>query len=162
MSAVQIRHEEEQGNGPVRRIGVALGLASVLILATMVAVFVPASARAASSCQSTPAAVLKANSKAEQQVTKLLKSTSYTPVIRTFTPKPSSTKGFTGYETITVKSPKGTAPVVGSFKLTGNAPCSVVVTSAKIALSSNSYQMTLKFPGEQGTTGSLKVALISR
>jgi hypothetical protein len=102
------------------------------------------------------------NSKAERQANTLLKSTRYTPVIRTYTPKPSSTKQFTGYETIAVKSPQGTAPVVGYFKLTGNAPCSVVVTSAKVVLTRNSYLVTLKFPGEQGKTGSLKVTLISR
>ena len=162
MSALQIRHDEENGKAAVRRIYSALALASALILTTMVAVVAPGSARAASSCPSTSAAVITTNNKAERRVNTLLKSTSYTPVVRTFTPKPSSTKGFTGYETIAVKSPSGTAPVVGSFKLTGNAPCSVVVTSAKVALSSNSYLMTLKFPGEQGKTGSIKVTLISR
>jgi hypothetical protein len=162
MSAVQIRHEEEQHQAGISRMYLALVLASALILTTAVVILVPAPARAASGCQSTSAAVVMTNNKAEQRANTLLKSTTYTPVIRTFTPKPSSTKGFTGYETISVKSPKGTAPVVGYFKLTGNASCSVVVTSARVALSRNSYLVALKFPSEQGKTGSLKVTLISR
>jgi hypothetical protein len=122
----------------------------------------PVAARAAAICRPAPPAVITTNQKAARQANALLKSTSYTPIIRTFTPTPSSTKGFTGYQTIAVKSPKGTAPVVGHFQLTGNAPCSVVVTSAKVVLSQNAYLVTLKFPGEQGKTGSLKVTLVSR
>ena len=51
--------------------------------------------------------------------------------------------------------------MVGYFTLRGNAPCSVVVTSAKVVRARGSYVVTLKFPGQQGKTGSLKVTLIS-
>jgi hypothetical protein len=161
MSAVQIRQREEKGRAAVRGVWMFVVFGSLLILTATIA-SATASARAVSGCQSTSPAVVSTNSKAEQRASKLLKSTSYTPLSRTFTPKPTSTKQFTGYETITVKSPKGTAPVVGYFKLTGNTACSVVVTSARVALSQNAYLVALKFPGSQGKTGSLKVTLISR
>ncbi len=117
---------------------------------------------AAASCQATPRAVLKMNAAAERQTKKLLGNTSYTPVIRTYTPKPTATTGFTGYETIVVKSPKGTAPVVGYFTQSRSEPCSVVITTAGVSLARNAYVLKLKFPGEQGNPGKLKVTLISR
>jgi hypothetical protein len=116
----------------------------------------------AASCQVTPKAVVKQNTAAERQTKRLLGNTSYTPVIRTFTPKATATKGFTGYATIVVKSPKGTTPVVGYFTRSGGEPCSVIVTSAGLALDRNAYVVKLKFPGEQGNPGRLKVTLISR
>jgi hypothetical protein len=116
----------------------------------------------AATCQVTPKAVVKRNAAAERQTKKLLGNTSYTPVIRTFTPKPTATRGFTGYETIVVKSPKGTSPVVGYFTQSGGESCSVVVTSAGVALGRNAYIVKLKFPSEQGNPGKLKVTLISR
>jgi hypothetical protein len=51
--------------------------------------------------------------------------------------------------------------VVGYFKLTGNAPCSVVVTSARVALARHAFLVALTFASEQGTTGSLRVTLVS-
>jgi hypothetical protein len=162
MSPTSTRYETKNDH-PAGGLSLALAAGAALILAIAASILVPvASARATSQCQSTPVAVVKANSKAGLQVSSLLKSTSYTPVIRTFTPKPSSTEGFTGYETIAVRSPAGTAPVVGTFKLTGNNPCSVVVTSAKIDLSRNSYLVKMMFPGEQGNPGNLKITLVSR
>jgi hypothetical protein len=116
----------------------------------------------AASCQVTPKTVVKQNAAAERLTKKLVGNTSYTPVIRTFTPKPTATKGFTGYATIVVKSPKGTTPVVGYFTRSGGEPCSVIVTSAGVALDRNAYVVKLKFPGEQGTPGKLKVTLVSR
>lgn len=116
----------------------------------------------AASCQVTPNAVLKQNAAAERQTRKLLGNTSFTPLIRTFTPKPTSTTGFNGSETIIVKSPKGTTPVVGYFTRKGGQPCSVVVTSASVVLARNAYVLKLKFPGEQGNAGKLKVTLVSR
>jgi hypothetical protein len=130
-------------------------------VALTIAAASPAPAQAAS-CQATPKTVAKQNAAAERLTKKLLGSTSYTPVIRTFTPKPTTTKGFTGYATIVVKSPKGTTPVVGYFTRSGGESCSVVVTSAGVALDRNAYVVKLKFPGEQGNPGKLKVTLISR
>lgn len=116
----------------------------------------------AASCQVTAKAVVNQNAVAERQTKKLLGNTSYTPVIRTFTPKPTATRGFTGYATIVVKSPRGTSPVVGYFTRTGGEPCSVVVISAGVALDRDAYIVKLKFPGEQGNPGKLKVTLVSR
>jgi hypothetical protein len=116
----------------------------------------------AASCRLTSKSVAKQNAAAERQAKKLLGNTKYTPLIRTFAPKPSSTKGFTGYETIVVKSPKGTTPVVGYFARKGGEACSIVVTSAGVSLSGNAYVVKLKFPGEQGSPGKLKITLVSR
>jgi hypothetical protein len=130
--------------------------------AVALAIAAASSASAHATCQVTPKAVVKQNAAAERQTKKLLGNTSYTPVIRTFTPKPTATRGFTGYETIVVKSPKGTSPVVGYFTQSGGESCSVVVTSAGVALDRNAYVVKLKFPSEQGNPGKLKVTLISR
>ncbi len=112
--------------------------------------------------QSTPKAVLTANKQNEKQAKQLIGNTSYTPVIRTFTPKPTSAKRFNGYQTITVKSPKGTTPVVGYYTLKGAQRSSVIVTAANVQLSRHAYVVKLKFPGEQGKAGRLRVTLISR
>ena len=106
--------------------------------------------------------VLTANAQNQKQVKKLIGNTSYTPIVRTLTPKPTSTKDFNGYQRIVIKSPKGTGPVVGSFVLSGAQPGSVIVTSAQVVQKQNAYVINLKFPGEQGKTGKLKVSLISR
>jgi hypothetical protein len=108
------------------------------------------------------ATVLKANTASQKTVKQLIHNTSYTPMIRQYTPKPTSTKGFNGYQQIIVKSPKGTTPVAGYFKLTGAASGSVVVTSARVDLKQNAYVLNLKFPGEQGNPGHLTVTTISR
>jgi hypothetical protein len=130
--------------------------------AVALAIAAASSASARAACQVTPKAVVKQNAAAERRTKKLLGNTSYTPVIRTFTPKPTATRGFTGYETIVVKSPKGTSPVVGYFTQSGGESCSVVVTSAGVALDRDAYVVKLKFPSEQGNPGKLKVTLISR
>jgi hypothetical protein len=130
--------------------------------AVALAIAAASSASAHAACQVTPKAVVKQNAATERQTKKLLGNTSYTPVIRTFTPKPTATRGFTGYETIVVKSPKGTSPVVGYFTQSGGESCSVVVTSAGVALDRHAYVVKLKFPSEQGNPGKLKVTLISR
>jgi hypothetical protein len=132
---------------------------------TVVAVALAAAgsnAAQAASCQVTAKAVAKQNAAAEGRAKKLLGNTSYTPLIRTFTPKPSSTKGFTGYETIVVKSPKGTSPVVGYFTRKGGEACSIVIISAGVSLSRKAYVVKLKFPGEQGNPGKLRITLVSR
>ncbi len=130
--------------------------------AVALAIAAASSTAHAATCQVTPKAVVKQNAAAERQTKRLLGTTSYTPVIRTFTPKPTATRGFTGYETIVVKSPKGTNSVVGYFTQSGGESCSVVVTSAGVALDRNAYVVKLKFPSEQGNPGKLKVTLISR
>jgi hypothetical protein len=108
------------------------------------------------------AAMAQANAGHEQTVKQLMHNTNYTPIIRTYTPKPTRTKGFTGYERIIVKSPKGTSPVAGYFKLSDADASSVIVTSARTDLKLNAYVVNLKFPGEQGNPGKLTVTTVSR
>jgi hypothetical protein len=115
-----------------------------------------------SSLQIASPATTKANARNERTVKHLIHNTSYTPIIRQFTPKPTSTKGFNGYETIIVKSPKGTSPVVGYYKLTGEDAGAVAVMSAKVDLRQNAYVLKLAFPGEQGNPGKLIISTISR
>jgi hypothetical protein len=161
MFRTPITHRREGDDVAARRFHLVTLLASAFFLATAVPLFAHASARADSVCQASPSAIAKTNSVAERQATTLLNSNRYTQVTRTLTPKPSSTKGFTGYETIALKAPIGRTPVIGFFKLAGNTPCSVVVTSANVDLSRNAYVVKMKFPGEQGMTGSLKVTLVA-
>lgn len=134
------------------------------MLATPTAAALGAAPRAANkpSCQAVSSALLKRNATNERTAKRLMHNTNYTPIVRTYTPKPASAARFNGYETITVKSPKGTSPVVGYFQLSGARQCSVVVTSAKIALQQKAYVVKLKFPGEQGNPGHLTVGLVSR
>lgn len=140
------------------RCGLILSSAAVG-LAYAAAASVPARA---ASCQVTAKAVARQNAAAKHLAKRLLGNTSYTPLMRTFTPKPSSTKGFTGYETIVVRSPKGTSPVVGYFTRKGGEACSLIVTSAGVSMSHNAYVVKLKFPGEQGNAGKLRITLVSR
>lgn len=121
-----------------------------------------AHAATTSNPQAVSAALAKANAQNERTTKQLMGNTSYTPIIRTYTPKPTSTKGFTGYEQIVVKSPKGTTPVAGYFKLSNAQQSSVIVTSANVDLKQNAYVINLKFPGEQGNLGQLKVTTVSR
>jgi hypothetical protein len=143
----------------IKRIPALAATAGIALAGSALAA--PVAAHAATS-PSTPKTVLTANAQNHKQVKKLLGNTSYTPLIRTFTPKPTSSKGFNGYERIVVKSPKGTGPVVGSFALKGAQAGSVVVTSAGVVQSQNAYVVNLKFPGEQGKTGKLQITLVSR
>jgi hypothetical protein len=145
----------------------ALALRLALLTASVaavpgVALAADSQAAAKSQCPTTSAALLKRNATNQQMARQLMHSTKYTPIVRTFTPKATSSAGFNGYQTLTVKSPQGTSPVVGYFKLSGAQRCSVVVTSAAIALKQNVYVLRLKFPGEQGNPGGLTVGLVSR
>jgi hypothetical protein len=130
-----------------------------------IAAALPAAAPAAqvsTSCKTASVPLLGRNVAAARTTRQLLRDTSYTPIVRTFKPRPTSTKGFTGYQTIVVRSPAGTSPVAGYFALRGAEPCSVIVTSAQVVLRRGAYVITLKFPGEQGSAGRLTVTLVSR
>jgi len=149
----------------MRARGSTLAIAGACALAASAmppAALAAAPAQAASQCQTVSASLLKANRSAEKLTKRLMRSTRYTPVRRTFTPKPTSTKGFTGYETIVVKSPAGTSPVAGYFTLKGTQRCSLVVSSAQVVLSRNAYVVKLAFPGEQGNPGRITITLVSR
>ncbi len=144
------------------RIAAVSVLGAPALLAPAGTAFAATTAQQATTPHVASAAVLKTNTNNQQLVTKLMHNTNYTPVIRSYTPKPTTTKGFNGYETIVVKSPKGTSPVAGYFKFTGAANGSVVGPSARADLKQNAYVLNLKFPGEQGNPGKLTVTTISR
>lgn len=112
--------------------------------------------------QAVSSVLAKSNAQNERTTKQLMRNTSYTPIVRTYTPKPTTTKGFTGYQQIIVKSPNGTAPVTGYFKLANAQQSSVIVTSARVDLQKNAYVINLKFPGEQGNPGKLIVTTVSR
>ena len=136
--------------------------ASMLVTPTTAALGAATRAATKSPCRTVSSALLKSNAANQRTAKRLMHNTSYTPIVRTYTPNPTSSAGFDGYQTIMVKSPKGTSPVVGYFKLSGAQQCSIVVTSAKISLQQNAYVVKLKFPGEQGNPGRLTVGLVSR
>ncbi|HXM86946.1 MAG TPA: hypothetical protein VN889_04880 [Solirubrobacteraceae bacterium] len=145
-------------------VGVAIvALASSVPVAAVAAqVAAPAAQAAAPKCQTVSPAIRSRNAAAERLTKQLLRNTSYTPRAKTFTPKITSTRGFTGYGSIVLAAPKGTTPVAGYFVLRGTEPCSVVVTGASIVLRRNAYVVSLKFPGEQGDPGRIAVTLVSR
>ena len=136
--------------------------ASLLLVPTTSALAGGRHAAAKSQCPTTSAALLKRNATNERMAKRLIHNTKYTPIVRTFTPKATSSVGFNGYQTLMVESPQGTSPVVGYFRLSSAQRCSVVVTSATIALKQNAYVLKLRFPGEQGNPGRLTVGLVSR
>jgi hypothetical protein len=137
----------------------------VLLTLVSISATLPAAAPAAqvsTSCKMASALLLRRNAAAARTTQQLLHDTSYTPIVRMFKPRPTSTKGFTGHQTIVVRAPAGTSPVAGYFALRGAEPCSVIVTSAQVVLRRGAYVVTLKYPGEQGSAGRLTVTLVSR
>ena len=81
-----------------------------------------------------------------------------TVVTKTFAPAPVTTKGFTGYQTITLKAPAGKAIVQGFATLSGGNAESVIIRSTQ-TVGANRFVVKLEFPGEQGSPGRLTVML---
>ena len=81
-----------------------------------------------------------------------------TVVTKTFRPAPVTTKGFTGYQTITLKAPAGKAIVQGFATLSGGNAESVLIRSTQ-TVGGNRFVVKLEFPGEQGSPGRLTVML---
>jgi hypothetical protein len=81
-----------------------------------------------------------------------------TVVTKTFTPAPVTTKGFTGFQTITLKAPAGKAIVQGFATLSGGNAESVIIRSTQ-TVGGTRFVVTLEFPGEQGSPGRLTVML---
>ncbi len=113
-------------------------------------------------CRQVPAALSRQNAAARRTTVRLLHNTNYTPVVRTFTPKITHTREFTGYGSIVVRSPKGTAPVAGFFVLRGADRCAITITSAQIVLRRHAYVLNFAAPGEQGNPGRVTITLVSR
>jgi len=139
-------------------LGIVAATGAILLSAPVVV----SAAAPALKCQAVSPALRARNAAAERLTRRLLGNTSYTPRVKTFTPKISSTRGFTGYGSIVLAAPKGTTPVAAYFVLHGWQPCSVVVSAASIVLRRNAFVVSLKFPGEQGDPGRITVTLVSR
>jgi hypothetical protein len=74
---------------------------------------------------------------------------------RTITPNPTTTRGFTGFQTVTIKPPANYVVLQGFATISGGNTASVVITSTSATPAR--YQVKLKFPGEQGKNGKLHV-----
>ena len=76
-------------------------------------------------------------------------------ITRTITPAPTTTRGFTGFQTVTVKPPSQYIVLQGFATLSGGNTQSVIITSTSATPAR--YQVKLRFPGEQGTPGKLHI-----
>ncbi len=74
---------------------------------------------------------------------------------RTISPNPTSTKGFDGFQTVTIKPPSKYVVLQGFATLSGGNTASVIITSTSATAAR--YQVKLKFPGEQGKNGKLHI-----
>jgi hypothetical protein len=131
----------------------------------LVALALP-SAAAAQRCPLVSADVARQNAENRTRVNRLLHDPGFTPIIRTYRPAPTRFMGFDGFQTITVRPPRGTRVVVGAYTaIPPSGGCelgALQILSARVNRSQNAYVMRLKFPGSQGRSGRLRVALISR
>ena len=73
----------------------------------------------------------------------------------TISPNPTSNRGFDGFQTVRVSAPPGLTVLQGFATLSKGQTGSVVITSTKTF--PKRYVVNLKFPGNQGTPGKLRV-----
>jgi hypothetical protein len=76
-------------------------------------------------------------------------------ITRTIAPKPTTTRGFTGFQTVTIRPPSQYVVLQGFATISGGSTESVIITSTSATPAR--YQVKLRFPGEQGTPGRLHV-----
>ena len=76
-------------------------------------------------------------------------------ITRTISPSPTTTKGFNGFQTVTITPPSRYVVLQGFATLSGGNTSSVIITSTSATPAR--YQVKLKFPGEQGRNGKLHV-----
>ena len=76
-------------------------------------------------------------------------------ITRTVTPAPTTTRRFTGFQTVTIKPPSQYVVLQGFATISGGTTESVIITSTSSTPAR--YQVKLRFPGEQGTTGRLHI-----
>jgi hypothetical protein len=74
---------------------------------------------------------------------------------RTITPAPTTTRGFTGFQTVTIRPPSQYVVLQGFATISGGNTESVIITSTSATPAR--YQVKLRFPGEQGKPGKLHV-----
>jgi hypothetical protein len=76
-------------------------------------------------------------------------------ITRTITPAPTSTRGFTGFRTVTIRPPARYVVLQGFATLSGGDTASVIITSTSATPAR--YRVKLRFPGEQGRPGKLHI-----
>jgi hypothetical protein len=136
------------------------------VSAVLVALVVPSAGGAQQRCPLVSSDVARQNSANRTQVNRLLHNPNTTPIIRTFRPDPTRFRGFDGFQTITVRAPRGTTAVVGAYTaIPPSGGCelgALQILSARVSAGRNACVMRLKFPGSQGKAGRLRIVLISR
>jgi hypothetical protein len=137
----------------------------VAMSALLVALALP-SAAAPARCPIVSSKVARQNAKNRKLVNRLLHNPNYTPTIKRYRLKPTRFHGFSGFQTIRDRAPRGTTAVVGAYTaIPPRGGCqlgALQILSAGISLRSNAYVIRLKFPGSQGNPGRLRIVLISR
>ena len=76
-------------------------------------------------------------------------------ITRTISPNPTTTRGFTGFQTVTIRPPSRYVVLQGFATISGGNTESVIITSTSATPAR--YQVKLRFPGEQGKSGKLHV-----
>jgi hypothetical protein len=74
---------------------------------------------------------------------------------RTISPSPTSTRGFTGFQTVTITPPSRYVVLQGFATISGGDTGSVIITGTSATPAR--YRVKLRFPGEQGRPGRLHV-----
>jgi hypothetical protein len=83
------------------------------------------------------------------------KAAKLTVISRNVKLNPTSTKGFNGYQTVTVKAPSGRTVLQGFATITGGNTGSSVIRSTQST--PTQYVVKIVFPGTNGTPGTLHV-----
>ena|SRR5262245_20509780 len=83
------------------------------------------------------------------------KAAKLTVISRNVKLNPTSTKGFNGYQTVTVKAPSGRTVLQGFATITGGNTGSSVIRST--VSQQTQYVVKIVFPGTNGTPGTLHV-----
>ncbi len=84
------------------------------------------------------------------------KAAGLTVVNKTINPTPTSTKGFDGFQTVTVAAPAGKTVLQGFATLSGGDTGSVLIQSTK-TIAGKRFVVQLIFPGSQGEPGRLHI-----
>ncbi len=79
-----------------------------------------------------------------------------TIINRTIAPRATTTKGFNGFQTVTVAAPAGKKVLQGFATLSGGQTGSVVIQSTR-TVTAKRFVVQLIFPGSQGKPGKLYV-----
>lgn len=74
---------------------------------------------------------------------------------RTISPSPTTTRGFDGFQTVTITPPSQYVVLQGFATISGGNTASVIITSTSATPAR--FQVKLKFPGEQGKNGKLHI-----